>query len=97
MIKSILVIGLVVIKSFSFAQLNRGSNQEIETQENISDSTYNIEMKNNYQMELAERMKNWSPDRVKAFRRVFVYGPGRGFEPISKDTIYFYYPSLDKY
>ena len=34
MLKSILVIGPVVINSFSFAQLNRGSNQEIEIQEN---------------------------------------------------------------
>ena len=96
MIKSILVIGLVVIKSFSVAQLKRGSNQEIETQEDISDTTYTINKKNNYQRELAEQMKNWSPDRIKAFRRVFVYGSGRGFEPISKDTLYHYYPSLDK-
>ena len=96
MIKSILVIGFVVIKSFSVAQLKRGSNQEIETQEDISDTSYTINKKNNYQRELAEQMKNWSPDRIKAFRRVFVYGSGRGFEPISKDTLYHYYPSLYK-
>ena len=96
MLKSILVIGPVVINSFSFAQLNRGSNQEIEIQENIADTSYTINKKNNYQRELAEQMKNWSPDRIKAFRSVFVYGSGRGFEPISKDTLYHYYPSLDK-
>ena len=97
MLKSILVIGPVAINSFSFAQLNTGSNKKIETQENIADTSYSIDIKNNYQRELAEGMKNWSPDRIKAFRRVFVYGSGRGFEPISKDTLYHYYPSLDKH
>ncbi|MDB3905151.1 hypothetical protein N9335_01590 [Crocinitomicaceae bacterium] len=94
--KSIVVIGFVVINSFSFGQVTKGLDKERETQENITDTTYTIEMKNNYQHELAEAMKNWSPDRIKAFSRVFVYGPDRGFEPISKDTLYYYYPELEK-
>lgn len=83
--------------SFSFGQVTKGWDKERETKKTITDTTYTIEMKNNYQHELAEAMKNWSPDRINAFHRVFVYGSGRGFEPISKDTLYHYYPYLDKH
>ena len=66
------------------------------TSETRSNLGYTEEMKDKYHRELAEAMKNWSPDRVKAFRRVFVYGPHNNFNPISKDTLHYYYPEYKR-
>ena len=66
------------------------------TSETSSNIGYTEEMKDNYHRELAESMKNWSPDRVKAFRRIFVYGPHNNFNPISKDTLTYYYPEYKR-
>lgn len=93
--KLTLVIGISHISIVGFSQTkNNGSTNNIEIQKNKFNGGYTIEMKDKHHRELAESMKNWSPDRIKAFKRVFVYGSSRGFEPISKDTLYYYYPSL---
>jgi len=93
--KLTLVIGISLISIAGFSQTkNNGSTNNIEIQKNKFNCGYTIEMKDKHHRELAESMKNWSPDRIKAFKRVFVYGSSRGFEPISKDTLYHYYPSL---
>ena len=90
--KSILVIGISFLSIVSFSQTkNNGPINNIEIQKNKSNSVYTLEMKDKYHKELGNSMSNWAPERVIAFRKIFIYSD---FTPISKDSLYYYYPSL---
>jgi hypothetical protein len=87
--KLILVIGISFLSIVSFSQTI--NNDTIVNKNSITPNSYSEDMKNQYHKELGNSMSNWAPERVIAFRKIFVYSD---FTPISKDTLYYHYPSL---
>lgn len=85
--KSILIIGFSIFSITSFGQTTK-SDTTI-TKNLIKADTYTEDMKDEYHRELAISMSKWDPERVTAFKKLFVY---TDFTPVSRDTIIKYMP-----